>query len=85
MVLLLINHLDQNLFVSTAHALATRKGIRVTNAHLEVAIAASARLRMRLQKGAGQVGNINSYTIMRYNVTELHTYVQYFFTKAHSL
>ncbi|KAL9629107.1 MAG: hypothetical protein Q9164_007019, partial [Protoblastenia rupestris] len=45
--------------VSTAHALATRKGTRVTIAHLEVAIAAGEDFECDF-KGAGQVGNRSS-------------------------
>ncbi|KAI9695805.1 MAG: hypothetical protein M1836_006071 [Candelina mexicana] len=46
--------------ISTAHALATRKGIRVTIAHLEVAITAGEDFEGDF-KGAGQVDNMGSY------------------------
>ncbi len=46
--------------VSTAHALATRKGSRVIMSHLEVAIAAGADFECDF-RGAGQVGNMRSY------------------------
>ena len=46
--------------VSTAYALASRKRDRVTTSHLEVAIAAGEDFECDF-KGAGHVGNIQSY------------------------
>ena len=46
--------------ISTAHALASRKGIRVAISHLEVAIDAGKDFECDF-KGAGQVGNMQSY------------------------
>jgi len=46
--------------VSTAHALATRKGSRVAISHLEVAIDAGKDFECDF-KGAGLVGNLQSY------------------------
>ncbi len=46
--------------VSTAHALASRKGSRVAISHLEVAIDAGKDFECDF-KGAGQIGNLQSY------------------------
>jgi len=46
--------------VSTAYALASRKRDRVAMSHLEVAIAAGEDFECDF-KGAGQVGNMQSY------------------------
>jgi hypothetical protein len=58
---MLIDHLLQiKNIVSTAHALATRKGDRGTITHLEVAITAGEDLESDF-RGVGQVGNMGSY------------------------
>ncbi len=60
-ILILIDLLLQiKNIVSTAHALASRKAIRVTIALLEVAIAAGDDFECDF-RGAGQVGNMGSY------------------------
>ena len=46
--------------VSTAHALASRKGSRLAISHLEVAIDAGKEFECDF-RGAGQVGNMRSY------------------------
>ncbi len=46
--------------VSSAHALASRKGSQVAISHLEVAIGAGKNFECDF-KGAGQVGNLQSY------------------------
>ena len=60
-ILILINRILQiKNIVSTAYALVSRKKHRVTISHLEIAIAAGEDFECDF-KGAGQVGNMQSY------------------------